>query len=186
LANLLTGGSDNTPLSSQNIGLTTSNVAAADQPGDAGSVVGGVPVPASAVTVFSPEGTLDDESDAGNVLNNSATSTWHTDSYYQQFPTMKTGIGLLATMPSPTKLTSVSINSSTPGTRVEIRTSPTDAPTLDQTQIIGSSTLGAGITRIAVKSDQPTHYVLVWITQLGHAGSSYQSSLSELSFTASA
>jgi putative peptidoglycan lipid II flippase len=193
LATLFAGGGNTGPLSSANIGLTTSSAptsqAAAEptESGDAGSLVGGVPVPASDVSVFSPEGTPDDAADARNILNNSPSSQWRTDTYRQQFPALKSGLGLLATLPNPARLTSVSIDSPSAGTAVQVRSAPTDSPTLDQTQIIGSATLGQGVTKIPVKTDQPIRYVLIWITQLAPTtGGQYQSSLADVSFTASA
>lgn len=61
---------------------------------------------------------------------------------------------MLATLGSPSKLTKVIIDSPTAGAQVEIRTSPTASPTLDQTQLIGAATLGNGTTEIAVQADQ--------------------------------
>ncbi|MBF6248767.1 hypothetical protein IU471_35275, partial [Nocardia elegans] len=118
------------------------------------------------------------------VLDNDPATVWRTDQYFQQFPALKKGVGLMATLPSPAKLTNVSINSPTPGTSVEIRTSPTNSPTLDQTQLIGTAQLGAGVTEIPVSTDQSARYVLVWITGLGNTGNQFQSAIADLRFDA--
>jgi putative peptidoglycan lipid II flippase len=81
-------------------------------------------------------------------------------------------------------LTTVSINSPSLGTSVEIRTSPTASPTLDQTQLIGSARLGNGITDIPVRTDQSARYVLVWITGLGNSGGQFQTAIADLRFDA--
>ncbi|MEV2222784.1 murein biosynthesis integral membrane protein MurJ [Nocardia vinacea] len=175
------------PLNEQrNIGLTT-NSSPAPAPtsgGTTGTAAGGVPVPVTSVSVFSPEGTPDNVSGTGAVLDHDPGTVWRTDQYFQQFPALKKGVGLLATLPSPAKLTSVSIESPSAGTSVEIRTSPTASPTLDQTQLIGSARLENGITEIPVRGDQAARYVLVWITGLGNSGGQFQTSIADLRFDA--
>ncbi|MET7770450.1 lipid II flippase MurJ [Nocardia sp. NPDC005366] len=174
------------PLNEQrNIGLTT-NSTVAPAPGAIpnDSSTGGVPVPVTAVSVFSPEGTPDNGSNAQAVLDQNPGTMWRTDQYFQQFPALKKGVGLLATLPSPAKLTNVSINSPSAGTTVEIRTSPTDTPTLDQTQLIGSAKLTGGATEIPVRAEASARYVLVWITGLGNSGNQFQSAISDLRFDA--
>ncbi|WP_245659736.1 murein biosynthesis integral membrane protein MurJ [Nocardia gamkensis] len=174
------------PLNEQrNIGLTTNN-----QPVPTPAAAGpnltstGVPVPVTGVSVFSPEGTADGVANVQAVLDNDPGTQWRTDQYFQQFPALKKGVGLLATLPAPAKLTSVSINSPSAGTSVEIRTSPTGSPTLDQTQLIGSARLDNGVTDIPVRADQAARYVLVWITGLGNSGGQFQTAVADIRFDA--
>ncbi|BAW10796.1 flippase [Nocardia seriolae] len=190
LLSVFAPGSSNAPLNEQrNIGLTTS----ATPPPTPGSsqtpagapATGGVPVPVTGATVFSPEGTPDNVGSVGAVLDNNPATTWRTDAYFQQFPALKKGVGVLTTLGSPSKLTKVIIESPSPGTQVEIRSSPTASPTLDQTQLIGSAVLGDGTTEIPVRADQPARYVLIWITQLANNGGQFQSSIAEIHFEAS-
>ncbi|WP_107653486.1 murein biosynthesis integral membrane protein MurJ [Nocardia suismassiliense] len=181
-------GASDAPLNEQrNIGLTT-NSAPPTTPAAAGPTTasGGVPVPITAETVFSPEGTPDGAGNVNAVLDQNPATMWRTDQYYQQFPALKRGVGLLSTLPSPAKLTNVSINSPSPGTTVEIRTSPTAQPTLDQTQLIGTAKLGDGVTDIPVRTDQAARYVLVWITGLGNSGGQFQTSIADIRFDAAA
>lgn len=189
MVSIFAPGSTDAPLDEQgNIGLTTEN-AAAPAPESPGAVpnnpaASGVPVPVAEVGVFSPQGTPDGVNSVNAVLDDDPATVWRTDQYFQQFPALKKGVGLIATLPSPAKLTNVSIVSPTPGTAVEIRTAPTNSPTLDQTQLIGSAVLSDGITRIAVDAGQSARYVLVWITGLGNEGSQFQSSIADLRFDA--
>ncbi|WP_433660704.1 lipid II flippase MurJ [Nocardia sp. CA-128927] len=179
-------GASDAPLNEQrNIGLTTNNSAPAT-PAAAGPTTasGGVPVPVTGVSVFSPEGTPDGVGNVNAVLDQNPGTLWRTDQYFQQFPALKKGVGLLSTLPSPAKLTNVSINSPSPGTAVEIRTSPTASPTLDQTQLIGTAKLGDGVTDIPVRTDQAARYVLVWITGLGNSGGQFQTSIADIRFDA--
>ncbi|TSD99269.1 peptidoglycan biosynthesis protein MviN [Skermania sp. ID1734] len=182
LASLFGGSGSDNPLNDPNLGLTTAPPSAAAPAAPAPPA--GVAVPASDVRVFSPKGTPDDPDGASLVLDNNAGTIWRTDSYYQPFPALKNGVGLLVTLPNPNKLTRVWINSPSPGTKVEIRSAPSASPTLDQTQIIGSATLGQGVTQIPVQSDQPVRYVLVWITDLAKVGKENQSAIADLGFTA--
>ncbi len=180
-------GASDAPLNEQrNIGLTTNSAPPAATPAAAGPTApaGGVPLPITGVTVFSPEGTPDGVGTVNAVIDQNPGTLWKTDQYFQQFPALKKGVGLLATLPSPAKLTTVSINSPSPGTSVEIRTSPTAQPTLDQTQLIGSAKLGDGITDITVRTDQAVRYVLVWITGLGNSGGQFQTSIADIRFDA--
>ncbi|MEU7629964.1 murein biosynthesis integral membrane protein MurJ [Nocardia sp. NPDC049220] len=179
-------GASEAPLNEQrNIGLTT-NSQPSPTPAAAGPNIApdGVPVPATGVSVFSPEGTPDGISNVQAVLDDDPGTQWRTDQYFQQFPALKKGVGLLATLPSPAKLTSVSISSPSPGTSVEIRTSPTSSPTLDQTQLIGSARLANGVTDIPVRADQAARYVLVWITGLGNSGGQFQTAVTDIRFDA--
>ncbi|QDP82596.1 murein biosynthesis integral membrane protein MurJ [Nocardia otitidiscaviarum] len=190
LLSIFAPGASDQPLNEQrNIGLTTATSAPAVPGGPApeptpAAPTGGVPMPITGVSVYSPEGTPDNIGGVSAVLDNDPATFWRTDQYFQQFPALKNGVGVLATLGSPGKLTKVVIDSQTPGTMVEIRSSPTAAPTLDQTQLIGSATLGEGVTEIPVSSEQSTRYVLIWITALGNNGGQYQSSLSEVHFEA--
>ncbi|MCX5044999.1 peptidoglycan biosynthesis protein MviN [Aldersonia sp. NBC_00410] len=188
LANTLTGGGSSDTFDDNALGLTTSATAPAPAGGApaAGetSPPSGVPVPASEVSVFSPQGTPDSPATARLTLDNNAATVWRTDTYFQQFPTLKSGVGLVATLPTASKLSGVWINSPTPGTKVEVRSAPSRSPTLDQTQVIGTATLGNGLTQIPVDSGQPTRYVLVWITSLASSGGQFQSGIADMGFTA--
>ncbi|MEV0356132.1 lipid II flippase MurJ [Nocardia sp. NPDC050697] len=189
MVSFFAGGEPSEPLDqSNNIGLTSETSAPPAAPigpaEPAANTGGGAPVPATAVGVFSPEGTPDGTGNADAVIDRDPASTWRTDQYFQQFPALKKGVGLLATLPTPARLSSVAIESPSAGTTVEIRTSPTDSPTLDQTQLIGSARLENGVTDIPVRTDQAARYVLVWITGLGNDGGRFQTAIGELRFDA--
>ncbi|WP_425394567.1 murein biosynthesis integral membrane protein MurJ [Aldersonia kunmingensis] len=185
LANALAGGTSSETFDDNALGLTTA-ASAPSVDGSAGPppAASGVPVPASEVSVFSPQGTPDAPATARFTLDNNPATVWRTDAYFQQFPALKSGIGLIATLPTASKLSGVWINSPTPGTKVEIRSAPSRTPTLDQTQVIGTATLGNGVSQIPIESGQPTRYVLVWITSLANNGGQFQSGVADMGFTA--
>ncbi|RVW07872.1 murein biosynthesis integral membrane protein MurJ [Prescottella agglutinans] len=185
LANLLTGGSSDEPLTNQNLGLTTSAEAS-----EAPAAPTSVPPPASgpvkpaSAAVFSPQGTPDNAANAGLAIDGNPATVWSTDAYFQPFPALKPGVGLMVTLPEAAKLTSMQITSPSAGTQVEIRTAPAPNTSLDQTRVIGTATLKNGVTDIPLTSDSATKNVLVWITDLSTTGGKNQSGIAEVSFTA--
>ncbi|WP_316573237.1 murein biosynthesis integral membrane protein MurJ [Nocardia canadensis] len=188
MVSIFAPGASDKPLDEQiNIGLTSS-VAPPSAAPPAGQTPAApptsVPVPVTGAAVFSPEGTPDGAAGAGAVLDQNPATVWRTDQYFQQFPALKKGVGLLATLPTPAKLTNVSIASPSAGSTVEIRTSPTETPTLDQTQLIGSAKLVDGVTDIAVQTDQAARFVLVWITGLANSGGQFQTAIADVRFDA--
>lgn len=186
LTNLLAGGSSDAPLNEQSIGLTTGAAASptsAIAPTSAPAPVSTEVRPAGA-SVFSPSGSPDNPTTAGLAVDGNPATEWSTDAYFDQFPSFKSGVGLLVGLARPARLTEVSITSPSPGTVVEIRTSPSDRPTLDQTQVIGRATLVNGVTTVPVSSDTTASRVLVWITKLGTDSGKNQSSIAEIDFAA--
>ncbi|WP_241665664.1 lipid II flippase MurJ [Prescottella subtropica] len=186
LANLFTGGSSDEPLTNQNFGLTTTVEAPpspAETPTEAPPAAT-VPVVPSSVTVFSPQGTPDSAANARLAIDGDPATEWSTDAYFQPFPSLKSGVGLMVTLPEAAKLSAVQITSGTPGTQVEIRTAPAPNTSLDQTRVIGNATLKDGVTEIPVTAEGATKNVLVWITGLSTKDGTNQSSISEVAFTA--
>lgn len=133
------------------------------------------------VSVFSPQGSADNPSTASNVIDNDPNTAWTTDSYFQQFPALKNGVGLLVSIPSST-LQNAWIESTSPGTVVEIRSAPNDSPSLSDTTLLGEATLQNGRTDIALSDTEPTGNVLVWITSLGEQGGRIATSISGIGF----
>lgn len=191
MVSIFAPGDSSEPLNEQvNIGLTTDNApsstpaAPAPTAGTTTAAEPGVAVPVGSVSVFSPEGTPDSPENTDAVLDDDPSTMWRTDQYFQQFPALKNGVGLLATLQSPAKLNKIAITSPSPGTTVEIRTSSTTSPTLDQTRLIGTARLGEGVTEISLNTDQPARYVLVWITGLGNSDGQFQTAIADLRFDA--
>ncbi|MBU4615854.1 hypothetical protein IM877_14045 [Rhodococcus sp. GG48] len=186
LVSLLTGGNSDEPLNKQNLGLTTSAVApepsSEASPSAAPSATTTVrPVNAA---VFSPQGTPDNAANAGMAIDGNPATVWNTDAYFQPFPALKNGVGLMVTLPDAAKLTSMQITSPTPGTQVEIRTAPSPNTSLDQTRVIGNATLKDGVTEIPLTAEGATKNVLVWITDLSATSGKNQSGIAEVAFTA--
>ena len=134
------------------------------------------------VTVYNPDGSGDNTSRARNTADGDPGTTWRTDQYNQQFPTIKEGVGLLATFDNPINLAKITVAASSPGTVVEIRVADSPNPSLNSTRVVGNATLNGPTTDITLAQPQQARYVIVWITQLSRSGSKYQSQIGEVTF----
>jgi hypothetical protein len=140
------------------------------------------PVGVKYLAVYDPSGLgrPDHQRDIGKLLNGNPSTGWSTDSYRQQFPTYKEGLGVMLGFEAPIAAASVTVISPSPGTLVEIRTAPSATAALSQTILVGTATLGRGSSQIPLRSGPPTRYLLVWITHLAGGENHYQSTLSQV------
>ena len=181
LANQLVGslGANNAPLPS----LSTTGTSApgtAPAPAPAPQPAPGAPVVPVQASVYSPQGTRDQSATAGRAIDGNPATSWDTDEYTQQLPRLKNGLGLMLTLPDSTALSTVTVDSPSAGTVVEIRSSPSANPDLSDTAVLGTATLTEARTTITLDKPKPTRYVLVWITKLGGTSTPYSSKLAEL------
>ncbi|MGH4008571.1 MAG: protein kinase family protein [Pseudonocardiaceae bacterium] len=156
----------------------------------AGPAPGEPPVPPAALSsvrvknlaVYDPsgKGTPDRQRDVGKLLDGDPDTGWSTDSYRQQFPAYKKGLGVMLSFERAVSAASVTVISPSPGTVLEIRTAASLRPELDETTLVGTATLDRGSTQIPLRSVPPTRYLLVWITELAGGGDRNQSKLSEV------
>lgn len=137
------------------------------------------PLDPADVAEYNPEGTEDDEKNASNVTDGDVGTEWKTDTYKQQFPALKPGVGLLASFADSVRFAAVRIESPSPGTHVEIRTASSASPTLDETKKIAEGDLQGGSTEIRLPNAEPSQYLIIWITKLGEGN---VSAISEVEF----
>lgn len=142
------------------------------------------PVKPVKADVFSTDGRPDNPDEAGRVIDGDTASSWSTDRYYDAdpFPTFKEGLGLMLELPAPTTLGSVSIESPSAGTVVQIRSADTQSPSglADTTEISAPATVQPGRTTVTVRSREPVTHVLVWVSTLGSTDGRSQASISEV------
>lgn len=164
-------------------GPTSSTAGSAVSTAPAGSVV----KPTKA-TVFSPDGEADNPGQAGLAIDGDPATSWETDTYSDAapFPSFKNGVGLMLQLPRPTVVGAVSIDISSTGTQVELRSSPTPDPAkLDDTKLLmPAAALKPGHNVIAVKSAAPTSNLLVWISTLGSTDGKSRAAISEITVRA--
>ena len=150
---------------------------------------GPIVTPASA-TVFSPSGAPDNPQKAGLAIDGNPETSWSTVTYKDPvpFPNFVEGEGLLLHLSAPTALSAVTIDLSSTGTEVQIRSSPTETPaTLDDTtELTPTTPLQPGHNRIAVSDETKTSNVLVWITTLGTTDGQSRTEISEITLQAAA
>ncbi|MFG1929146.1 serine/threonine-protein kinase [Mycobacterium sp. NPDC048908] len=143
--------------------------------------------PASA-TVFSPTGTPDNPDKAGLAIDGDPDTAWSTVTYRDPvpFPTFIEGEGLLLHLAQPTALSAVTIDLSSTGTEVQIRSSPTEHPrTLaDTAELTPTTSLQPGHNTIEVHDSTKTSNVLVWITKLGTTDGQSRTAISEVTLQA--
>ncbi len=142
----------------------------------------GAPVKPSSAAVYNPDGDGDNTSRAKNLIDGDPGTTWRTDQYNQQFPTIKQGVGIVASFDDPVNLSKVTIAGGSPGTVVELRSADSKNPDLNSTHVLGSATLNGPSTDITLPQPQQGQYFIIWITQLTSTGGKYQSQIGELTF----
>lgn len=172
-------------LNRDQLGLNT-QTSSTSEPGN--SAPAGSIVKPTKATVFSPDGEADNPGQADLAIDGNPSTSWETDTYTDAvpFPGFKNGVGLMLQLPKPTVVGAVTIDVSSTGTKVEIRSSPTPNPSkLDDTTVLTSATaLKPGHNTIAVKSSSPTSNLLVWISTLGTIDGKSRAAISEITVQA--
>jgi hypothetical protein len=141
-----------------------------------------MPVRVKSLSVYDPSGlgAPDHQRDVGKLLDGNPNTGWSTDSYFQQFPIYKKGLGVMLSFDTPVSAASVTVASPSSGTVLEIRTATSANARLDQTTVVGTATLRSGSNQIPLRAAPPARYLLVWITGLGGGEGHHQSKLSDL------
>jgi len=126
------------------------------------------PVPIVGGSVFDPQGdgTPDYKDYVDRAFDGNAESAWLTWVYKGQFPSLKTGVGLMLELDHETTPTSVTVNSATNGTVIEVRSATSPTATLDQTTALGSGTVADGAVTIALSNAPKSKYLVVFVTQM--------------------
>ena len=139
-------------------------------------------------TVFAPGGTPDNPQDADLAIDGNPDTSWKTVTYRDAvpFPNFIEGQGLLLHLSEPTALSAVTIDLSSTGTDVQIRSSPTENPAAlaDTTELTPTTALQPGENRIDVRNRTKTSNVLVWISTLGTTDGQSRTEISEITLQA--
>lgn len=140
------------------------------------------PVRVRSLSVYDPSGlgTPDNQKDVTKLVDGNPKTGWSTDSYFQQFPIYKKGLGVMLSFETPVSAASVTVVSPSAGTILEIRTAMSPNARLDQTTLVGTATLKSGSNQIPLQAGPPARYLLVWITGLAGGQGHHQSQLSDL------
>ena len=124
------------------------------------------------------------------AIDGNPDTSWPTVTYKDPvpFPNFIEGEGLLLHLSEPTALSAVTIDLSSTGTEVQIRSSPTETPAslADTTELIPTTPLQQGHNRIEVRDPTKTSNVLVWINKLGTTDGQSRTEISEITLQAAA
>jgi serine/threonine-protein kinase len=141
-------------------------------------------------TVFSPNGAPDNPQNAKLAIDGNPNTGWSTVTYKDAvpFPNFIEGMGLLLHLSEPTALSAVTIDVSSTGTEVQIRSSPTENPAklADTTELTPTTPLQQGHNRITVHDRTKTSNVLVWISTLGTTNGESRTEISDITLQAAA
>lgn len=139
-------------------------------------------------TVFSPDGAPDNPQQASLAIDGNPNTAWSTVTYRDAvpFPKFIEGMGLLLHLAQPTALSEVTIDVSSTGTQVQIRSAPSQSPTklADTTALTPNTPLQPGHNVIPVHDRAKTSNVLVWISTLGTTNGESRTSISEITLRA--
>ncbi len=150
--------------------------------GGGGTPVGDAAVKAVGADVYDDAGDRDNAGKVSRVIDGNPSTGWKTFSYRQQFPALKPGVGIMTSFASPVQLSSLIIESPSPGTEIEIRSAPSSDAKIADTVLLSRATLDDGDTTVPLTNSQPVQYVLLWITHLGGSGSDNSTEIREVSF----
>ncbi|MGA5543237.1 murein biosynthesis integral membrane protein MurJ [Mycobacterium sp. NPDC051198] len=159
-----------------------------EQTQDNSSAATGSTVKPVRATVFSPEGEADSPATAGQAIDGNTSTAWSTDTYSDPapFPGFKNGVGLMLQLPQPTTIGAVTLNVTSTGTSVQIRSSQSANPSSlsDTSELTPTTPLKPGSNTISVNKASSTSYVLVWISTLGTVDGKSRTDISEITLKA--
>lgn len=139
-------------------------------------------------TVFAPGGAPDNPRDADLAIDGNPDTSWSTVTYKDPvpFPNFIEGMGLVLHLSEPTELSAVTVDLSSTGTEVQIRSSPTENPAelSDTSELTPATPMQPGHNRIEVDNTTKTSNVLVWIAKLGTTGGQSRTEISEITLQA--
>jgi putative peptidoglycan lipid II flippase len=171
-------------LDKQQLGLNSQH------PTSSGAPTPGNVVKPVGVTVFSPGGGADSPETAGKALTGASGDAWSTDVYTDPtpFPGFKNGVGLMLNLPQATTVASVSLNLTSTGTAIQIRSAQTATPSsLDATTVLTQpATMKPGSNTITISGAQPTQHLLIWISTLGNVDGKSKTDISNVVVKAAA
>ncbi len=147
-----------------------------------------VPIKAVAGTVFDPQGdgTPDYKDYVDRAFDGNPDSAWLTWVYKQQFPSLKTGVGLMLELERETVPTSVTVASATNGTVIEVRSATSPTASIDQTKVLGTGTVANGTVTIPLTGAPKSKYLLLFVTKMSPTSDNqFQSKINEVTIQGS-
>lgn len=126
-----------------------------------------VPATVKDVAVYDHTGDRDNERQVDRVIDGDPQSSWRTFHYFEPFPALKPGVGIMLSFASAVRPAQLTVTSPAAGTVVEIRSAPTADAAFADTTLIAEATLADGATTVSLTGHPTVTHLLVWITKLG-------------------
>ncbi len=153
----------------------------------AAAPVPGAALPVAGAVIYNPfgDGEPENDDDVPATVDGDPATGWSTVTYRGSaaFGNLKPGVGVLLDLGGEQTLAGVTVQTSTPGTTVEIRTGAGPDDALDAFAISASGAL-TGQDDLTFTAPVTTGYVLVWVTGLVPADDGFAAELTELTVTA--
>lgn len=148
-----------------------------------GSAAAGAAIPIVTASVFDPLGDGEPENDTKVPLayDGDPSTAWSTLEYRgsPNFGNLKDGVGLLLDLGKSQPLSAVTIDSTAPGAKVEIRTADRPADKLDGFKPAADATLDKS-TDLTFDKPVTARFVLVWITGLVPSENGFSADIAEV------
>jgi hypothetical protein len=171
--------------------LATSNFAGLGPDSDDSTPSSAAASPAETSRVRVAAATSLDPPPAGNGDENSArapraidgdpATVWNTSIYQQQFGPggLKTGVGLVLDLGSPTQVSSVSVTLVGEGTDFQVRLSDQEGQSLGAYRKVASKSAASGRTVVTFPATRG-RYLLIWLTKLPPVSGGFRGQISEV------
>jgi hypothetical protein len=143
----------------------------------------GAPAAIVSAAIYDPQGDgqAENDGDVPKSYDNDPSTSWSTLEYRNSptFGNLKGGVGIMYDLGSAQNLAGVTLTTSTPGIKVEVRTGDRPDGALDSYQVGASGTVD-GTTDLNFGQPATSRFVLVWVTSLVDGGQGFTGSLSEV------
>jgi hypothetical protein len=143
----------------------------------------GAPIAIVSADVFDPEGDGEPENDGDVPLSydNDPSTSWSTLEYRGSpaFGNLKDGVGIMYDLGSDQNIAGVTLTTSTPGIKVEVRTGEDPDADLDSYAVGATGTVD-GTTDLTFDKPAKGRFLLVWVTGLVPSEGGFQGDLAEV------
>jgi putative peptidoglycan lipid II flippase len=158
-------------------------------PSSSGAAAAAGPVSIVGGAVYDPEGdgTPDYKDYVDRAFDGNEGSFWLTWVYKQQFPTLKSGVGLALELDHEVTPTQVTVKSATNGTVLEVHAATSLNPgPLDSNAKLGWAMVNNGVATIDLTNAPQSKFLIVYVVKLGQTpDNQFQSKINEIAVTSS-
>lgn len=115
----------------------------------------------------------------GNVVDGDPSTTWITMEYFDQFPALKPGVGLVLDLGEVTEVSSLGIRFVGEPTSVSVFAATSEPSSVEGLDEIASGSFGTS-ARIELDEAVEARYLVVWLTALPSTGDRFRGEIAEI------